>query len=292
MSASRTFEAIGTVWTIDVHDALSDDVSDELFRTVHACIREYDETYSRFRDESLLMRAGTIPGSYVFPSHSRDLFFEYRKMYDITHGKVTPLIGDVLSALGYDAAYSLVENAPVMQPSAWDDVMHYHDGTLTTHTPVIIDVGAGGKGHLIDLVGEVLEEHGIQNYTIDAGGDIRYRTIHEAPLRVGLEHPHNPDEVIGYVDLLNESVCGSSGNRRTWGEYHHIIDPYTLTSPRHREAVWVLGETTFISDLLTTALFFVSPEDLIAHYTFEYVILDQFGVASCSPGLPGELFTV
>jgi FAD:protein FMN transferase len=292
MGTTRTFEAIGTVWTIDVHDQIREDACNELFGAIHTRIREYDETYSRFRDDSLLMRAGKVPGSYMFPSHSHDLFFEYRKMYDITQGKVTPLIGDVLSALGYDASYSLKVNAPVRKPFAWDDAIHYQDGTLTTHVPVIIDVGAGGKGHLIDLVGVELEEQGIGNYTIDAGGDIRYRTTHEAPLRVGLEHPRNPNEIIGYVDLLSESVCGSAGNRRAWGEYHHIIDPQTLMSPRHREAVWVLGETTFIADLLTTALFFVPPEDLISHYKFEYVILDQFGVASFSPGFPGELFTV
>ncbi len=145
MSASRTFDAIGTRWTIDVDDALSETEYNNLFDTIYACIREYDETYSRFRDDSLLMRAGKVPGSYTFPEHSRDLFLEYRRMYDATGGKVTPLIGDVLDALGYDAAYTLHEKGPVVRPLSWDDFFAYRDNVLTTHAPVIIDIGAGGK---------------------------------------------------------------------------------------------------------------------------------------------------
>ena len=35
----------------------------------------------------------------------------------------------------------------------------------------MLDFGAAGKGYLVDIVGQVLENHGIKNYVIDAGGD-------------------------------------------------------------------------------------------------------------------------
>ena len=77
-----------------------------------------------------------------------------------------------------------------------------------------MDFGAAGKGYLIDLVAKVLQKHKLDYFCVDAGGDMFYHNIGNEKLRVGLEHPDNPKQVIGVANIYNQSICASAGNRR------------------------------------------------------------------------------
>ena len=45
--------------------------------------------------------------------------------------------------------------------------------------------------------------------------------------KIGLESPFALDEVIGTIDLVDDSLACSAGTRRKWGSHHHLIDPHT-----------------------------------------------------------------
>jgi thiamine biosynthesis lipoprotein len=275
------FEAIGTWWQIDSTS------EKDLLKAITERIDYYDKVFSRFRTDSLITKISKQAGTFVFPPEAEPLFELYRKMYKVTDGLVTPLIGDVLSQAGYDADYSL--NIKEMNtPQALDDVVKFNYPKITTTVPLLVDVGAAGKGQLVDLVGELLEQNGVGDYTVDAGGDIRVRGSDE--VRVGLEHPDDAKKVIGYAALKNQSICGSAGNRRAWGEFHHIINPKTLTSPKNILSVWVVADTTMLADGLSTCLFFTDPAVLQKHFSFEYVIMYADYSVSYSKGFRGEIF--
>jgi len=110
--------------------------------------------------------------------------------------------------------------------------MTYKHPRLTVYTPVLLDVGAAGKGYLVDIIGELLEEQGTIAYCIDAGGDILRKSMGNDTIRIGLEHPSDATQAIGVVELGNGSICGSAGNRRTWAGLHHIMDPQTTKPVR------------------------------------------------------------
>lgn len=182
--------------------------------------------------------------------------------------------------------------------------MSYEYPALTVKEPVLLDFGAIGKSYAIDIVGKLLEEKGISDYTINAGGDILHRG--GTPIRVGLEHPNDPKQIIGIAEISNKSICGSAGNRRAWGEYHHIINPDTVTSPKHISAVWVIVERnkdtknnkisastgTALADALTTGLFFIEPTILSQRLKlgFEYLIVYADNTIKKSTGFTAEVF--
>ncbi len=194
-----------------------------------------------------------------------------------------------MSDAGYDAAYSL-QSKVLSTPPRWKDVLDFHGEVLTTTQPVLLDFGAAGKGYLVDLIGELLTQQGIASFCIDAGGDMLYRRS-DVTLRVGLEHPDDPSQVVGVAELHGQALCGSAGNRRAWGEYHHIIDPHTLTSPRHIKATWAVATDTMTADGLATALFFTTPQKLRKHFQFEYIIIYTDNHLEYSPAFPGHIFT-
>lgn len=289
MGHRAEFEAIGTHWNIDIGDDIENMRFEALMRSVHDRIEFFDKTYSRFRADSLITIMSQGAGSFLLPDDAIPMMDVYRKLYDLTHGAVTPLIGQALSDAGYDAEYSLVPKL-MTSPKPWDDVMSFKESKIELQEPVLLDFGAAGKGYLIDIVSEMLRAEGIDSFCIDAGGDMHYRSVANETTRVGLENPIDTTQVIGVASILNRSICGSAGNKRAWGNFHHILDPRTLASPKHILAVWVVADTTMVADGLTTALMFVTPDVLQKEFNFEYAILHHDFSITTSADFPGEFF--
>jgi thiamine biosynthesis lipoprotein len=283
------FEAIGTVWKIEVFNSVPDKAAARLRQSVLTRIDEYDKNYSRFRDDSLVTSMSREAGRYTLPDDAQPLLDLYKQLYDISDGAVTPLIGQTLVEAGYDASYSL-KPGKMNTPPKWEDILDYKFPHFTLKQPALLDFGAAGKGYLVDIIGGILHEHGANSYLINAGGDILYQTTNSERLNIGLEHPADSSMAIGVAHISNQSLCGSAGNRRAWGKYHHIIDPKSLDSPRHIAAAWIVADTALLADGLATAIFFVHPEDLQSHFNFEYAIIRSDMSLEHSEKFPADFF--
>lgn len=266
------FQAIGTAWVIETRSELSTAAWQRLEAAIHARIEQFDMAYSRFRSDSLVSQMATHQGNFKVPDDAHQLLKFYEDLYKVTEGSVTPLIGQVVSDAGYDAQYSL-QTKPLRQPPHWEEVLSYTKTSITLTQPALLDFGAAGKGYLVDIVGRLLRDAGLKNYTINAGGDMQHKTNTDDVLIVGLENPYDTSEVLGTVTLKNQSLCASAGSRRKWGDYHHIIDPNSLQSPLEIAAVWVIASDTMSADGLATALFFTKPTMLQKHFQFAYALL-------------------
>ncbi len=289
MAYRNEFDAIGTHWCVDILEDVDGVRAERLAMKIHDRIDAFDKAYSRFRADSLVTQMSKNIGTFLLPSDATPMMELYRKLYDATNGMVTPLIGNALSDAGYDAEYSLVPK-PMTALKPWDSVMRFTDPILTLSEPALLDFGAAGKGYLIDIVSDILRTDGIESFCVDAGGDMCYRSAAGETMRVGLENPVDTSQAVGVASILNKSICGSAGNRRAWGEFHHILDPGTLTSPKHILAVWVVADTTMLADGLTTALMFVAPNILQKEFNFEYAILHADFSITASTNFPGEFF--
>jgi len=274
------FKAIGTSWQIDVYremDRAMDSTKEALlFSAVKERIELFESTYSRFRENSIVTQTSKEEARgnvFELPEDAEKMFSLYRELYDLTDGYFTPLIGNLLSDAGYDAKYSLESKKELKAPPAWDETMIYNHPNLLIKKPTLLDFGAAGKGYIIDIIGKLLEENKIMNYCIDAGGDILHKNVEASPLRIGLENPENTSQVIGVCTLENGSLCGSAGNRRSWGNFNHIMNPKTLESTKEILAIWVKAESAMLADAMTTCLFFIPASTMLEYYKFEYCLM-------------------
>ena len=281
---SLQFEAIGTYWSIETDLPLPN----ELKEKIHSRIEAFDKTYSRFRGDSLISKIAKSAGIYTFPDDARELFEFYKKLYDTTDGKVTPLIGGMLEKAGYDAEYSFTPR-PQERILSWDEVLDFNGNLLKVDAPVTIDVGAAGKGYLVDIICQLLDEAGFDEYVVDASGDIRHKGVFEN--KVGLEHPFEAGKVVGVIDIQNKSLCASAVNRRTWGDgQHHIFDPDLMTPTDEIIATWVVADSTMLADGIATALFFTEPAKLRKEFAYEFLRIHKDGAIDYSPAFEGKLF--
>ena len=280
------FDAIGTGWQIDTAKPIAQGLSTR----IQARIEEFDSTYSRFREDSLVATIARSVGTFVFPDDAAALFDTYRRLYTATDGHMSPLVGRSMDDLGYDRAYSLRPTGMVRSAPHWDEAFSWDGSGLTTLRPVSIDVGAAGKGYLVDIVLGLLAEAGHTEVIVDASGDIRHSGAE--PIRVALEHPKNPDKAIGIANIGNGAICASASNRRAWGDgLHHVVDATTGLPTRRVIATWAITTLALEADGIATALFFTDPERIDAEFSFDWVRMLSDGRVECSTGFDGEIFT-
>ncbi|MFK3678546.1 FAD:protein FMN transferase [Microbacterium sp. NPDC090218] len=282
--ASWRFEAIGTHWEIVTTDPLAEDVHVE----VSAVIDRFDRDWSRFRDDSEVTRLGREGGAFA-SADAGPMLDAYRELSAATAGAVNPLVADSLSALGYDAGYSLEGGDPVRAPTDWQERLSWTSSTVTASAPAFLDVGALGKGRLVDLVsGALADVPG--DVVVDAGGDIRVRG---AGVRIGLEHPYDAQKAIGVVEVQDLALCASAVNRRAWGSgLHHVLDARTGLPVRTWAATWALAPAAMAADAVATALFFDGGPELAAAWGVDWVRMSTDGRVQRSPGCPVELFLI
>jgi FAD:protein FMN transferase len=219
------------------------------------------------------------------------------RLVTATDCAVDPLVGRQLELLGYDPTYSLTPAPAAVRarergrarPTWAADIVR--DGTaLITRRPLVLDVGAAGKGYLVDIISTILQHAGVARFVIDAGGDLRHCGEHG--IRVGLEHPLDPRLVIGVANLQNRALCASAVNRRAWGDgLHHVLDARTGAPATEAVATWVVAGDTALADGLATALFLTGAHQLAEIFRFTYVRVLADGRAERSPDFDGELFT-
>ncbi len=277
------FDAIGTVWEIETsHELGADDRA-----RVAAEIERFDREWSRFRSDSAVTRVGRDGGS-ISSSDAGAMLDAYRRTSQATRGAVNPLVADSLSALGYDSTYSLVVRDPVAAPGDWTSQLTWTAEEVSASAPVLLDVGALGKGRLVDLVAVVLADVP-GDLVIDAGGDMRVRGD---AVRVGLEHPYDATKAVGVIELQDAALCASAINRRAWGDgLHHVLDARTGVPVRTWAATWAIAPDAMRADAVATALFFDGGPELAAAWGVEWVRMTTDGRAARSPGCPAQLFT-
>lgn len=282
------FTAIGTTWQIDTVQRVPPRLRDAIL----AVVESFDQAWSRFRADSQVTRvAQGTGGRYEFPARDLPLLDLYDRLAAATDGAVEPLVGRDLELLGYDPAYTLVPDTTALDRRTsrepWRNVRR-EGATIITDHPVLIDVGAAGKGHLVDLVSQLLHREGLKDFVVNASGDLRHRGA--TPVTIGLEHPTRPGRVIGTVALKNAALCASATTRRAWGDgLHHVLDGRTGRPVSSVVATWALAADAATADGLATALFVADPSALTG-FEFAWVRMLADGRVQWSNDFPGELY--
>lgn len=293
LTSSFKFDAIGTSWEINTAAPLAAVTRAQILDLVE----RFDSIYSRFRHDSIVTRIAMAPqgGNFSFPADACPMFDLYDRLHDATNGAIDPLVGRDLELHGYDRDYTLVPDeggiaAMAGQRPVWRRDVQREGNAITTRRPLVVDLGAVGKGRLVDLVSDLLTAEGFNDFVVDGSGDILRRG--DTAFDIGLEHPRDPNMVIGLAHLTNGSLCASASNRRQWGDgLHHVLDGRTGRPTTEVIATWAIASDTATADGLATALFFGPTSRLMATFDFSYLRMFTDGRVEVSDNFDGEVFT-
>ncbi|MGR9116904.1 MAG: FAD:protein FMN transferase [Gammaproteobacteria bacterium] len=134
-----------------------------------------------------------------------------------------------------------------------------------------LDLSSIAKGYAVDQIGELLEAHGIKDYLVEIGGEIRLRgnNLNGSPWRIAIEKPTPEQRMIQKIVPITDVAMATSGDYRNFFEvdgvrFSHTIDPRTGRPITHKLAsVTVLRETTMEADALATAFMVLGPQEAL-----------------------------
>jgi thiamine biosynthesis lipoprotein len=129
-----------------------------------------------------------------------------------------------------------------------------------------LDLGAMAKGYATEKAVRVLKRNGIEKAIIDAGGTIRVlgKNAEGAAWRIGIKNPASSGGILAVLALEDSAAATSAGYYRYFDSgrkrYHHIINPATGYPAMENASVSVVAKDAGMADILSTALFVLTPE--------------------------------
>lgn len=255
-------EAQGTYYTILYHDSQHRNLQPQ----VDSLLDAFDQSASLWVDSSLLRRLN------AGETDSLDdvlLYLLSRSMEisEYTEGAFDPRVGRLVQAWGFsfrqrsepDSATLATLLRAARGAIGWQG-LHYHRQYGDTE----LDFNAIAQGYASDLVGQLLQSYGIEDYLVDIGGEVvaHGQKGSNTPWRVGIERPATDSlstpEVQTAIQLHNASVVTSGSYRKYYERdgirYSHTIDPATGRPVEHTLlSVSVVESEAWLADAMATA---------------------------------------
>jgi thiamine biosynthesis lipoprotein len=239
VSSASTRSARLRVMSCDASVTVVDDRPDARLDASADRLRQLEQRWSRFRDDSEisgLNRAGGDPRRCSGDTVA--LVEALVRAWHATEGDFDPTLIGTLVELGYAASRDDVELrtslAPTTAARGRPDLVRTDAATGVVQLPfgTCLDPGGLGKGLAADLVTGELMANGARGALVEIGGDLRVTGA--APdgeawsIRIDAPIGDEPE----LVRLADGGVATSTSRLRTWiadgRRRHHLIDPTTL----------------------------------------------------------------
>jgi len=207
---------------------------DSLIKAVNKSVSTYIPT----SDISKINKGDT---TVIVDHFFEEVFFKSEKIYTNTNGDFDPTVGILVNAWGFgpEKAIENLDSAKIkelLNYVGFDKVSLKNGRIIKQYPKIYFDFNAIAKGYLVDIIGRVFEQEGIENYMVEIGGEIRARGVnqHGDFWVIGIENP-NEDGSRSFattIQLRNESMA-TSGNYRKYRtttdgtKYVHTINTKT-----------------------------------------------------------------
>lgn len=263
-STPRTYKTIDGIMlgtTVHVVADVESTSSPELYSAVMKIDKQSQESMSIFNKKSLISRLNSNQTDSVDSHIKYNLELAHTiselsdGIYDVT---VKPLV----------EAWGFAGSEPLQNPNI-DSILDFvgykkvkiEGGILIKEDPRIeLDFNSIAKGYIVDLVANLVDSLGAENYIVEIGGEVRCKGVNESgnSWRIGIETPYDGNNDIGKT--ISKKIKMSEGGLATSGNYRrfylndkgekiaHTIDPRT-----GRSAISSLLSVTVIAENCATA---------------------------------------
>ncbi len=188
------------------------------------------------------------------------------QLAEATGGAFDPTVLPVTRLWDFDGGGALPDEAALRAALERVDYRRLRvTGGTATLDGAELDLGAIGKGAVVDHLADWLAERGYRRFLLEAGGDVLVSDLKPdgAPWRIWIRHPRSADAplAIATIGAAGERVAlATSGDyvrfmERGGVRYHHILNPATGHPDSDAVSVSVIAGSATEADALATALF-------------------------------------
>ena len=190
----------------------------------------------------------------------------------LSDGLFNPAIGELLSLWGFQQDETPDGPPPPAKIANWLShkpsslQLSIKGATVSSSNPhVRLDFGGFAKGYSVGKAVDLLENRGIRNLIVNAGGDLCLRGSHGGkPWRIGIRNP-STDGVVATLASKGPTCVFTSGDYERYftfkgRRYSHILDPRSGYPATGTRSVTVVADDPALADAAATALFIAGPE--------------------------------
>ncbi len=265
-------ETMGTTYTVKVVDAPDGLAIGDLRAGIVSVLARVDRQMSTYRADSEVSRFNRST-STTWMDVSIELVTVIEAAHRVslmTDGAFDVTVGSLVDEWGFGAP-------PVPDHIPSDDALAAASadiGYKFLHTrrapPAIrkdrpelsVDLSAIAKGYAVDQLGELLVAHGVDNYLVEIGGElkVRGRNAADGQWAVAIEQPLIATRRVQRMLLLSEAAVATSGDYRNFVAlddrvFSHAINPRTgVPVTGSTASVTVVDPSAMRADALATAL--------------------------------------
>jgi thiamine biosynthesis lipoprotein len=183
-----------------------------------------------------------------------------------TGGAFDPTMLPVTRLWDFDRGGTLPDEAGLNEALARVDYRRLQvTGAAATLRDAELDLGAIGKGAVVDHLADWLADRGYRRFLLEAGGDVLVSDLKPdgTQWRIWIRHPRSADAplAIATIGAAGRRVAlATSGDYERFVErdgvrYHHILNPATGHPDSDAVSVSVIAGSATEADALATALF-------------------------------------
>lgn len=257
-----------TAWTHDNAPALS------AFDAVFAEFDRLEALMSIWREGSDVQRVNQAAGdrAVAISPEVREVLRAARQASDWTDGKFDITFGALADVWKFDHDQDNVVPTPAQIEArlplvdARAVVVNEAAGTAVINRPgVRVHLGGIGKGYAVDRTIALLRASGLQDFMIQAGGDLYAAGQRgDRPWRLGINDPRGgPDESFATIELRDRTFSTSGDYERFFiangHRYHHLLDPDTGQPASGCRSVTIVATSATLADGLSTGVFLLGP---------------------------------
>jgi FAD:protein FMN transferase len=265
-------ETMGTTYNVKVAGHRFDvSQRDALHEAVHAALDHVSREMSLYRADSELSRFNRHRGQG--PLALSPAMFEViaaaQSVSELSGGAFDVTVAPLVASWGFgpDGHRAIPSRDALLaqRPLVGYRALRVNEADRTVakaHDNVTLDLNGIAKGYGVDLAARALEARGVENYLVEAGGEVRARGVNAdgRAWQIGIERPDELPQRAHYIAPLANRAMATSGDYRIFFEqdgarYCHEIDPVRGSPIDHGLAsVTVVAGDCMNADALATAL--------------------------------------
>jgi thiamine biosynthesis lipoprotein len=259
-------DALGTTYNITyiTEDPL------ELQNQFDSVFRAVNRSMSTYLPDSDISRINRGDSTIVIDTMFREVMGISRAVFENTQGYFDPTVGILVNAWGFGPGPQMIMDSSKVDSLltfvGFDKITLSPDHTIKKqHSGITLDFNAVAKGYTIDRLAAVLDQHNVQHYLIELGGELVAKGINlskEQPWVVGIDDPQaEGTRALKLKIQLKDRALASSGNYRKFRvdtlngrRYVHTIDPITgFTKNSNVLSASVIANSCAVADAYATA---------------------------------------
>jgi len=209
-------------------------------RAIDSTLIEIDNSLSTYQKRSIISKFNQTDSTLEVDKMFTDVYNISKKVFKISKGAFDPTIAPIVNAWGFG-----FENLHSTDSTTIDSLKMFVDFSkismdetmVVKEVPgMMLDFNAVAQGYSVDVLAELLEARGINNYLVEVGGELRAKGLNlkDTLWRIGIDKPMaglENRELEAIVNLDNKALA-TSGNYRKFYEkggmkFSHTINPKT-----------------------------------------------------------------